>query len=37
MKMGTVDNYKVIKLDQLEKKRFPLYRVVGQPSINFGI
>ena len=37
MQMGTMDNYKTIKLNQLTKKTFPLYRVVDQPRIDFDI
>jgi hypothetical protein len=37
MRMGTMDNYKTIKLNQLKKKTFPLYRVVDQPRIDFDI
>ncbi len=31
MRLGTNDNVKIIKLNQLKKKTFPLYRVVDQP------
>jgi hypothetical protein len=37
MRLGTNDNVKIIKLNQLKKKTFPLYRVVDQPRIDFDM
>lgn len=37
MRLGSEENLKIIKLNQLKKKTFPLYRVVDQPRIEFDI
>jgi hypothetical protein len=37
MRLGKEENIKIIKLNQLKKKTFPLYRVVDQPRIDFDI
>ena len=37
MHMGTMEDRRIVKLNQLKKKTFPLYRIVDHTSLKFDI